>query len=739
MTYTVHVFLFQQVMPVQYQGQPQSHTFQQTQFPVGMSQPVPQIPTHPPLIRNAPLMQQTPPPQAPPQPGVPQNLHPGMMNKGGSLLPYPPVQAHSITVTQSEQIKTSVSIIPSSIGGQEPVTSSSFSSPLNKPVIHTGINQRAPTSSYFHNEGESVPKPLGLPGNTSHRLMSPISGDPRFPIRGQVPFRNLSPASPRQQRPYGGHSHSWRHHPPPAQFQTPHRFKPAGLMKDIPQTQSDFNKEGLTHERENTPFKQDKNLNSNSRSSSLINTSSNQSEIIKDDPLMGIHDKQSTDIEPEEKPETDFNLISDNTSSSRSIPGLDLVLEKPSRYEDSHKEMSLKPVNPPVSPSKVDHTVDSPVKDVVTQESPQPTNKMIASLGKIVSQLQALQGLSNSLTLIEKLPSMKQGDITTDEHYVEKEETMDIVQDVDPEKEKEDETKRKVAALLENESDSEGDENIKQKKEDVYHSVSTREFSGFETNQQQPPMETCYHGDQYAHQDMEMDYPPEMGMDFSKTVPPPETFGSVHAFNRAHCRDLQGDTRLDRVPYDTDYSEHHDYDKRFPYYESDPYQKKYPPHLHDNQSNYKQSPAHFIDRDQNQFKEQRYNALPPRDYSNPREHPSRRLEPLDEVYPHSRAHANNVRYHDSPVQTFGERNRQHPLPQLSQYPIEDQYQTIPYKYPSDPSYDVPDTSRSFYPPREMGEAPIESYDYQHTCASSSLISSIQSVDYDHGRTFGEKG
>ena len=68
------------------------------------------------------------------------------------------------------------------------------------------------------------------------------------------------------------------------------------------------------------------------------------------------------------------------------------------------------------------------------------SNQVLESLGKIVSQLQTLQGLSSSLKLLQKMP---------------KSEREEKVKEIEKEEELSEETKKKVAALLANESDSE--------------------------------------------------------------------------------------------------------------------------------------------------------------------------------------------------------------------------------------------------------------------------------------------
>ena len=72
-------------------------------------------------------------------------------------------------------------------------------------------------------------------------------------------------------------------------------------------------------------------------------------------------------------------------------------------------------------------------------------NEMIESLGKIVSQLQTLKGLTSSLQLLKALPKASQEELLEDEMRMK-------------EKDISEEAKRKVAALLANESDSDGEQ-----------------------------------------------------------------------------------------------------------------------------------------------------------------------------------------------------------------------------------------------------------------------------------------
>ena len=91
--------------------------------------------------------------------------------------------------------------------------------------------------------------------------------------------------------------------------------------------------------------------------------------------------------------------------------------------------------------------------------------QMMESLGKIVSQLQTLQGLTSSLKLLRTLPKGKEGDGGSGGQGGPGEKTEgqgggpeEVDMTAQREKELSEDTKRKVAALLANESDSDGEQ-----------------------------------------------------------------------------------------------------------------------------------------------------------------------------------------------------------------------------------------------------------------------------------------
>ena len=136
--------------------------------------------------------------------------------------------------------------------------------------------------------------------------------------------------------------------------------------------------------------------------------------------------------------------VTNTTKPSRSsfIPGLDLA-------------------NAPLKAEDVSLT---------EQTSGQSSNQVMASLGKIVSQLQSLKGLTSSLKLLGELPGVK-------------EKREEIEQD--------EATKRKVAALLNDESDSDGEQvqepqtkagQTDSRQDPTDPSPPVRDFDGFSIN-----------------------------------------------------------------------------------------------------------------------------------------------------------------------------------------------------------------------------------------------------------------
>jgi len=117
----------------------------------------------------------------------------------------------------------------------------------------------------------------------------------------------------------------------------------------------------------------------------------------------------------------------------------------------------------PVGPPAQSGTKEEP-KAANQTTSNNPTNQMIESLGKIVSQLQTLQGLTSSLQLLQALPKGQQEAVKA---------AAERMRETDgggggggrggsggqqTERELSEETKRKVAALLASESDSDGEQ-----------------------------------------------------------------------------------------------------------------------------------------------------------------------------------------------------------------------------------------------------------------------------------------
>lgn len=136
-------------------------------------------------------------------------------------------------------------------------------------------------------------------------------------------------------------------------------------------------------------------------------------------------------------------------SSQKTIPGLDLVMNKQSSQQDMHPDETTGLGNYMNRDPQRPHLQNL---SSVSKESSQ----MINSLGKIVSQLKALHDVKGS------------------------QEPKTMPKNI----EKQDEASRKVAALLENESDSETEENT----QGIVNVTSpvlindTREFQGFDLN-----------------------------------------------------------------------------------------------------------------------------------------------------------------------------------------------------------------------------------------------------------------
>ena len=190
---------------------------------------------------------------------------------------------------------------------------------------------------------------------------------------------------------------------------------------------------------------------------------------------------------PESAIVTSSALSSFSTSSGygkkpTAIPGLDLA----------DPVSSSKPVAP---------------EPAATEEN--QSKEVLASLGKIVSQLQTLKGLSTSLKLLESLPGVK-----------EKQQEV----------EKEEETKRTVAALLKDESDSEGEQSkeppVTEDKpppsnlNPLDSSPPARDFDGYHVH---PGVYNIYEsGASYAKQENEDNPPPEYNLPPSH---PPDSRG----------------------------------------------------------------------------------------------------------------------------------------------------------------------------------------------------------------------
>ncbi len=154
----------------------------------------------------------------------------------------------------------------------------------------------------------------------------------------------------------------------------------------------------------------------------------------------------------------------------KKIPGLDLVLNTTSSYV-VHKQSTRGSLENNLQSAYPQETMVTAQHDSRGQEPDQ----VIKSLGKIVSQLQALQNTSkNEFQVVESGAASKGQKIEKD--YYESPVTSKPFS-----VRKEDETRRKMAALIENETDSEGED--QKPPTDGYQppSLDSREFSGFDT------------------------------------------------------------------------------------------------------------------------------------------------------------------------------------------------------------------------------------------------------------------
>ena len=143
-----------------------------------------------------------------------------------------------------------------------------------------------------------------------------------------------------------------------------------------------------------------------------------------------------------------------NVSGSKTIPGLDLVVDN-SSVTSSQQETprTLR------SRGSLENNLQSAYSlEKADGGGNQDSNQVIQSLGKIVSQLQALHDVNKNQVGVGAMPQVPSW-----------------------KKQKEDETARKMAALIENESDSDGEGPITQRQ--MYRSppstLDSREFSGF--------------------------------------------------------------------------------------------------------------------------------------------------------------------------------------------------------------------------------------------------------------------
>lgn len=247
----------------------------------------------------------------------------------------------------------------------------------------------------------------------------------------------------------------------------------------------------------------------------------------------------------------------DNTkkhTKTCSIPGLDLLSpesSKPNITEDTGIAVTI-------SSSTVTSPITAPTNsNVHASEEPAPKDatKMLQSLGKIVTQLQVLQGLKKPETI---------------ETHSQQTETQNIsIHEVESDVQQQDDTTKKMAALLENESDSDEESsnrmNTKEtpKQTELYPSPS--EYAEYRRQFTETPSHVPPHTDHWSAGDKHHDFPhaPTGRNQFDKTpmdhycyseegYPP-----TVHS-NEPHIDRKGGQFwRDDRVPYPDEYPSHY--------------------------------------------------------------------------------------------------------------------------------------------------------------------------------------
>ena len=392
-----------------------------------------------------------------------------------------------------------------------------------------------------------------------------------------------------------------------------------------------------------------------------------------------------------------------SNSGSKAIPGLDLVPGENSHHVTEQEPPGIKLVETRGmlegdlqsahlwnEPSSTPQGESGKRSDSRGQKSDQ----MIQSLGKIVSQLQALQEKNvNSI----KSQSGAVGKNSSSSWKKDNDEEDEVTYPVTAEK-TEDDTTKKVAALIENESDSEGEETSS--KPVLYQPTDmdeSREFSGFDTARTMYQEET-YHGEVDEEHFTYGNYPEHK------------------PFNRGG-----GQPGYNKNPQ---FYGHEDMALKEPHYHHSHHYKGYP-----GPDGASQPPINQL-----QYHSKKYEVDPPIDnlarvtaYHNQDYRPSPpRLPPPPPQPPYIHTQHRHMGYeYEGPSRS--------PLdlpPADEKQPV--YYDRQEYQYGQKPMYaDYEDSM----PAADMYRPPPKNFpsvDYQHS-STSRLISSMQSVDYDHGR------
>ena len=341
---------------------------------------------------------------------------------------------------------------------------------------------------------------------------------------------------------------------------------------------------------------------------------------------------------------------------SRSIPGLDLVSGE-SQYRIFHHDNLVTPTH-----RRGRGSLESDLQSAYTQEVG-VANPVMQSLGKIMSQLQALNKGAGQKEVWPK--EVEQKEVWSKEAGQKEMWPKEV--------RREDEATQKMAALIENESDSEGEGEKEEHPPVGQHeappTLDSREFSGFGTypGRQHPPVDR-YRGN------------PDM--------PRPQASRQEHYYPPEGNKGYQP---LINPDYEPRYRDNKDYHDDRDYY-SRPSRDSYP-----NDSYHVPRPPH---------------NLPRPSHNVPRSYDEERPLPSDDV-------------------TYRKPDPAHfttPTPGYDSY-----YQEggRGHYYPEDAPYRGVDPSPSVahnYPPDEYRD------EYCHGDTVSTVISNLQSVDYDHGRS-----